>query len=251
MKYLFLIVVLYFFSACNAQDSTIKVLNEKDLELTNIYQEYYKDRLGFGHEKDSLLSQFTKKLETALSDKRFIGFSFDSLTKSKQVSVVSSKDAKLKLFSWDTFNMGTWHIYNSMYQFLNNDKIYTGLLTKNNKSGEIIDFTDSYHFKIYDFDTNTYLVKSYGTHGGGLDFYTFRLLSFRDNKLVDCKACFDGKNYLLFEKNRTEKASPTYDSKSKTIIYPEYTEDEETGVLKPTGNTITLEYKAGMFLKIK
>jgi len=249
MKKLFFISLVCVFSGCHGQPSDKEAFHKEDIALTSMYNEYYKDRKEFGHQKDSLLPVFVKQLEKTISDTRFLSFSFDSLTRSKQVSVVVSKDTKLKLVSWDTFNMGTWHIYGSMYRYIEDTKIYTGLLTKKDTSGEIIDFTDSFHFEIYDIDTNTYLIKSYGTHGSGRDFYTMRLLSFVKDEIKECNKCFDQKDYLLFEKNRADKVSPEYDQKNKTIQYPEYKEDAETGFLRKTGKTIKLYYNDGFFIK--
>ncbi|MEL0650802.1 hypothetical protein V6246_05165 [Algibacter sp. TI.3.09] len=219
-----------------------------DLELHQIYQEYYKDRKDFGHEKDSLLPLFETKLKDALGKKEYYGRAFDSLTKSKQVTVLTSKDKKLQIYSWDTFNMGSWKQYNSMYQYENNNQLYTGFLSeKDLNTGNYINFSDGYHFEIIDIDTNFYLVKGYGTHGHGHEFYTMRLLSFREGKLQDCISCFNGEDRLVLYKSRSQKDKLTYDLEKKEISFLEHKEDEDMGVMRPTGKKIVLSFNNGQF----
>jgi len=99
-------------------------------------------------------------------------------------------------------------------------------------------------------EDNSYLIKGYGTHGDGQDFYIFRKLSFENNMIKDCSGCFNGKDQLLFIKPRTDKTSSMYQSSSKTITLPEYKENEDTGFLQKAGSTSTLQFKNGNFIKI-
>ena len=244
-------MLLFFVISCKSQDEINSIkFNKVDLELNDIYQEYYNDRVDFGHEKDSLLPLFESKLKATLSKNEFYGMAFSALTETKQVNTVTSKDEKLHIYSWDTFNMGSWKIYNSMYQYKNDNELYTGFLSEKDASGNnFINFSDGFHFEIYDVDKNIYLVKGNGTHGRGQEFYTMRLLEFRNGKLQDCKACFDGEDRLVFHKPRREEGTINYNPETKEISYLEYIEVEGAGGIRPTGRTITIVYKDGKFIK--
>lgn len=246
-----IIGISFLITGCHAQNNTSNAIAFKkiDLELHQIYQEYYKNRKDYGHEKDSLLPIFEKKLQTTLSKKEFFGMSFDSLTKSKQVTALTSNDKKLYIYSWDRFNMGTWKQYNSIYQYKNDNQLYTGFLSeKDVTKGNYINFSDGFHFKIYDIDTNFYLVKGFGTHGHGHEFFTMRLLSFKNGKLQDCKHCFNGEDRLVLYKPKGRKDTIDYTPETKEIRYLEYKENDDTGFMKPTGKMITLSYKEGKFI---
>lgn len=245
------IIIVFLIIGCQAQNKAthIEAFKTTDAELHRIYQEYYKNRLEYGHEKDSLLPIFEHKLQETLGKKEFYGMSFKALTKSKQVSVITSKDNKLRIYSWNTYNMGAWKVYNSMYQYNNNGKLYTGILSQKGENGDAINFSDGYHFKIYDIDANTYLVKGSGTHGQGHEFYTMRLMHFETDALQDCNACFNGENQLVLIKPIGVKNTIEYSPETKEISYLHYLEDADTGFMKPTGKTITLIYSKGRFIK--
>lgn len=255
MRYFTIYIIISFLAiGCYSQSNnpTSVAFKKVDLELNQVYQEYYKDRQNFGHEKDSLLPVFENKLKETLSKKEFYGMSFDSLTKTKQVSVIVSEDQKLRIYSWDTFNMGTWKQYNSIYQYKNNGQIYTEFLSeKENSTGNYINFTDGFHYKIYDIDANTYLIEGYGTHGHGQEFYTLLLMEMATTEFKERKESFNGKDKLIVHKPRgnSQKKAIAYNPNTKEIKYLEHLEDKDTGFIKPTDKTITLIYTKGRFMK--
>ncbi len=167
------------------------------------------------------------------------------------LKVLKSKDKKLKLFSWDEYNGGTWHIYNSVYQYTGVDKMLAGSLVLDDidSSQKPFLYTDIDYFKLYQPNNDHYLALGYGTHGQGHEFYTMRLLSLIDGVLQDCNDCFDGEDRLVLYKARSTKGIIEYDATSKTIKYPEQIEDQNLNVMKPSGDITILHYKQGVFYK--
>jgi hypothetical protein len=221
---------------------------KKDLELANIYDKFDKNRHDYGESaRDTILNRFKTTLLKTLSNKEFANFPFDSL--SKNIKIVTSKDKKLKIFSWDELSGGTRHNYNSAYQYNDKKKSYSGLLTSETGLNGNLFFDDIIHLKIFQLPETKYLVVGYGTHGAGREFYTFRLLSFIDNKIVDCTKCFDKKDRFVFIIPRGDKA-PIYDEKSKIILFSEYKEDEETGFLHKTGEVSKMKLIKNSFIKL-
>ncbi len=242
---------------CQSQNGDASALVEKDMQLVNIYKKYNENRHDYGSQKgearDTILNRFKETLIKTLSSEKAASYPFDSL--SKTIKAIASKDKRLRVFSWDELNGGTRHIYNSAFQYDSGDKTYSGILSLNDNSDEgISHYTDVIHFEIEDVDKDLYLVKGYGTHGGGKDFYVYRLLSFKNGEVTDCSDCFDGEDRLVFVKSRGNKVSPKYNKDTKEITYPEMKpslhEGEETGFEKPTGKILKLKYKEGTFIKL-
>ncbi|MDY8138336.1 hypothetical protein [Aquimarina sp. 2201CG5-10] len=238
--------------SCNAQ---AKLPDEnfqetQDDNLVKIYQKFKENQHDYGENaRDTILNRFRSSLLRTLKDPKFSNYTFDNLK--KEMLIKSSKDNKLMVVSWDELNGGTWKIFNSAYRYQKGNKIYVDYLAKEIKTDGKIDFTDVNYYKIYKIKEDNYLVLGYGTHGHGHEFYTMRLMKFKENSLQDCKNCFDKKDQLVLYKTRGGDDSITYDPDQLKIQYPEYVEDKETGFMKSTGNTITLIYKDNGFAKVK
>jgi len=244
------IVTSFFIIGCHSQNNGPKTLDisQKDIALKTLYDRFLENKHNYDV-RDTILNSFHSQLLTVLSDESSHNYSFDQLSKS--IKVLTSKDKKLKLFSWDEFNGGTWHIYNSYYQYVEEDKVIAGSLVIDDieRSQKPFYYTDIDYFKLYQPDNDHYLALGYGTHGQGHEFYTMRLLSLVNGSLQDCKACFNGEDRLVLYKSRGTKGIIEYDTTSKTIKYPEQIEDKNISVMKPTGNTIILNYQEGVFVE--
>lgn len=240
--------------SCISQEINASIKEEaqlkKDVQLANIYEKFYQNRhdysANFGESRDTILNRFKKTLLKTLENIESFNYPFDSLQ--KDVKIIKSDDNKLRLFSWDELNGGTWHIYKAAYQFIEEGKVYSGFLPVDNEM-----YLEAVHYKIVSKIEDFYLVKAYGTHGAGNDHYVYRLLSFKDKKLIDCVKCFDGNNIFIFEKMRGYDAEPSFNIKTNTISYPELQpnikDGEETGFTEPSGKILKLEYIDGTFVK--
>ncbi len=232
-----------------------------DTHLTSIYKKFKDNRHDYGGKygeaRDSILIRFQNTLAETLTKESFWNVKYDSL--SEHMKIITSKDDKLKIFSWDEFNGGTWHIYNSMYQYKVNNELAVGFLTTKTEDHYITDNTEVYHYQIYSIDNDKYLAKAYGTHGSGKEFYMFRLLSFRDGVLKDCDGCFNGDNKFMYEISRGhDELIPQYNPDTMEISYHELVEnyidgdlDSPSGFMDSTGKILKLRYKNGVFIPLE
>ncbi|MBD0776402.1 hypothetical protein HPE56_01245 [Maribacter sp. ANRC-HE7] len=231
-----------------------------DNHLTSIYKKFKDNKHDYGgtygEARDSILIRFQNTLAETLKNESLINVKYDSL--SKFVRIISSEDDKLRIFSWNEFSGGTWHIYNSMYQYKINNELAVGFLTTT-ENHNIIDNTEVYHYQIHRIDNDKYLVKGYGTHGSGKEFYVFRLLSFSDGVLKDCNGCFHGDDKFMYEITRGhDELIPQYNPETKEISYHGLVEtyidgdlDSPSGFMKSTGKILKLTYENGAFIPME
>ena len=62
-------------------------------------------------------------------------YSFDSLKKEK-IDVVSSEDQDFRIYSWDTWQGGTMHDFENVFQYRNGDKIFSNGYRDTSRYGE-------------------------------------------------------------------------------------------------------------------
>jgi len=229
-----------------------------DRELASIYKKFEENKhdygSSYGEARDTILIRFQNKLAKTLENKAFENIKYDSL--SSCIKIITSKDDNLKIFSWDEFNGGTRHIYNSMYQFKAKNNLVTGFLAIKTNSQEQANNTDISHYKIDKIEDTKYLVKGYGTYGGGKEFYVYRLLSFDGDTLKDCSGCFNGEDRFFYEIGRgMDNLIPKYNTTTKEILYYELTEafvqgetNAPSGFMKSTGKILKLKYNDGVFI---
>ncbi|UII28984.1 hypothetical protein LVD15_11310 [Fulvivirga maritima] len=218
-----------------------------DSLLLNIYNRYYEQRHNYATDqsegRDSIIQRFENELKTYLSQPKYAQLDFKALNSNPNIHIFTSDDQKLKIFSWDLLNAGSNHTYNNMFVWVKESEAITGSIKNNdNTSG-------SMYLKAYQLPDNSYLSLAYGTNGGGTDYYTLQKLSWKNQHLYNCEACFDGEDKLTYTKPRSSESYPIYNATSKTISFPEYKKEEETGFLKPTGDTTILKYANGRFTK--
>ncbi len=234
------------------------IFNEVDSTLTSIYKKYRENIYDYGSSlneaRDSILNRFTKTLKSVLNDKQYNSVSYDSL--GKYIQIRTSKDDKLKTFSWDELNVGSRKQYNSIYQYKDDGKITVDFLSLKDETGHRISITEILHYKIYKVDDYSYLLKGYGSYGGGREFYVFRLLTYVNGKLQDCLGCFNGSDRFFYEIARgRDNLIPEYNKINKEISYYELEEsyvdgdiNEPSGFMRSTGKILKLKYKNGMFI---
>jgi len=245
-----LLVGVCFATFCNVAQADDAKLKAKDAELAGIYNQFKENRYDYGDTKDDgrdvFLNQFIDTLLQTLSDKQYASIAFDEL--GEVITIASSQDNKLTLFSWDEFNGGTWHVYRAAFQYRSGANTLAGLLPVDEAQ-----YAQAIHYKIVDNIDGAYLVKAYGTHGSGQDYYLYRLLSVKNNVVSDCSQCFDSNDMFIFEKMRALEAIPSYDPATQTLSYPQLKpvlkDGEETGFTEPTGIALTLQYSNGNFVK--
>lgn len=228
----------------NAQKSSKNV----DRKLVKTYDKYVENQYDY-QGRDTILNRFKIELKSALQNENLKNYFFSEWDEKR--AIVVSKDSALTIISWDWENNGTFHRYESMYRFVNEDRIFTGFLFEDQTG--INEAKAAIYFEINQLPDSSYLIKGWGTHGGGKEFFILRKLIFKNDMLKDCEACFEGNDYLFFEKSRGKDLEPKYNEETKTITYPEQVphllDGEETGFSVPTGKMIKLKFENGNFVR--
>ena len=242
-------VLLLFSPACKIRATEGEKDKESiEKELVRLYDQFRAKSYGFDDVSDSLRITFMENLLQTLQNNAFVHYPFDSL--GTRITLTTSTDKKLRVFSWDNISGGTWHDYVALYQYADQGKVVTGKLHTGMETGTG-DYTDAWYHKIYTIDSTSpkYLVLGYGTHGGGHHFYIARLLEYKQGQLTDVEKAFGDKTYLSVIMPRHIKEEPIFNSEKKEIQFPEFVIDEETGFYQRSGKEMTLKYTAGKFVK--
>ena len=196
---------------------------------------------------DSLAPSFLRLISEQLTNPITFNNSFDSL--SKYLNIKTSADRKIKFYSWDDINGGTWHNINCLAQFKadNGNIIVQQLNTENIDS---VDYTDSGIYDVFEIFINAtkyYLTFASGTHGSGHQHKIVQVFSIVSDKLIKCKSCFADNKDLIIEYPRSDKANLVFNEKTSEISYSEFELDDDIGFYKPTGQVITLKLNKGKF----
>lgn len=239
-----LLSLLHF--CCSAQKLGVNTENK----FSKTYQKYVDNQYDY-EGRDTILKRFKIELESTLKNPQLNNYYFPEWDNEQKVAV--SKDSLLTILSWDLRNNGTFHTYESMYRLVREDSIYSGFLFEKEKGME--EKKSAVYFEANKLPDNSYLIKGWGTHGGGKDFFIYRKLNYKDGSLSDCKGCFEGKDYLFYEKSRGYDLAINYNEENRSIQYPELVTDlidgEESQFSRPTGKIIELIFKDGIFVKSK
>jgi hypothetical protein len=104
-------------------------LDSADKELEKIYSKifpfYYGDNDSLNYYSDLFTKKLTDLIKTNPSS---IDYKFKSLTDSNSCRIVTTKDGMFRIYSWDTWQGGTMHLYKNLYQFKSDGKVFTTVL---------------------------------------------------------------------------------------------------------------------------
>ena len=220
------------------------------MRLVKTYATYVENEYDYKG-RDSILTRFKKEVQGALEKRELADYYFPEWGKENRV--IRSKDGKLTILTWDWENNGSRHIYESMYRYVDDGKITSGYLYDHELSDAQLPSAD--YYEIHQLDDISYLVQAWGTYGGGKEYFIMRKLNFKNGSLEDCKKCFDGKDFLFYERNRGMKTAIHYDGDTKILSYPRLVPGllggEETGFYEKAGDSIRLVYRNSEFVKFK
>src|SRR4051812_6565296 len=120
-NFITVVFVLCYGITCSSQT---KSFDQSDKELAEIYSRifpfYYsdKDSLDFYSERFS-----DKFIHFIRNNPSTINCKFKILTNSNACHIVTSDDGNFRIYSWDTWQGGTMHIFKNVYQFRSGNKI--------------------------------------------------------------------------------------------------------------------------------
>ncbi len=231
-------LVVYIFIFFIARASSAQTLSCEEMEdlLIKSYSKilYHSDK----NEQDSLLIQNDEFLESLKFYTKYfpetLTYPFRKLKDSTGISIASSPDSLYRIYSWDTWRGGTWHMFENIYQYKGKDKIHSLYM--------ILDLADSLNkypqgslysdiFSLNTHDTTYYLAISHNTYSNKDCKQRIEISYIENGSLIDVKLIKTktgirnslGFNYDFFSVvDRPERPVKliTYNSTTQTINIP-------------------------------
>ena len=225
--------------------------NEDDLRLAKLYKVISGD---YSDSTYGLAKEFKREIKKILENPSSFQIRFDSL--SKFISIVTSIDKKLRVFSWDEMDRGSRHSIVAVAQYLSQRGApELRFITPENddSDGSALMSIISKVELLINRNGRCYLTIGWGTLGGGMQHLNLHVYKIIGRELVDCKTCFPGADQdgYTIQWPRAYKADLKFDSIAKSISYNEYPYIDSIDSFSSKFNRATLEYKNGKYLKRK
>ena len=210
---------------------------------------------------DLLAPAFKTKLKTVLSDKRTHVYPFDRLR--KHITVVTSADKKLRIFSWDEKTGGTAHQMTGIAQFTPPGLIGDVRVADLEYEDENGPIDDVIYYEIHDIQSNShpyYLTFGWGTFGGGTHFKMIRAFEIKDNKLTFTDRIFQYKgkacNEIMLRASRVDTICLRYIAEAQVIEFdelciPESEKSIGQYIARPTGAKVRLKFDGELFKALR
>ncbi|WP_298424026.1 hypothetical protein [uncultured Kordia sp.] len=200
-------------------------------------------------DRSTVAIQFEKTLRKVLSNKESWEYRFPELR--KYINIKTSKDRKIRTFSWDTLTGGSWHALKSLIQFESDNQIHVVSI-----QDEPIDeeeegndmFADAVILGIYPF-AKGYLFEGYGTYGSGHHHKILTYFELINEKLVRKTIFENNETIYVFKIPRRYDFDLQVDVKTGTITHGEFVMDNDSGFFKPTGKKVLLTFDGKKFVK--
>ena len=206
---------------------------------------------------ESLAPAFKEKLKAVLSDKRTHAFPFDRIR--KHITVVTSADRKLRVFSWDEKTGGTAHQMTGIAQFTTpgqSGDIRVADLENEDENGPV---DDVIYYEIHDIQAGPhvyYLTFGWGTFGGGAHFKIIRAFRITDHGLTFRDSIFKYKgkicSEIILRASRMDPICLQYSAERQTIEFdelriPESYKSVGLNIARPTGAKVRLKFDGRSF----
>lgn len=225
---------------CSAQTTSIKELEQNVVDIYSnlIDNKVYRD-------KDSLIRELNSQLPILITHKESCNFRFDSL--GKYIYITSSKDKRIRIFSWDEFSGGTYHFFTN----------YLQLKTRDN-SCKIIPFDQSEESPEVSYTSIKTLIqnnKPYyfffgsGTYGGGEKHEVLRIFEIKNDTITECTQCYPSNKFILVRSNRGQRIEINLDIERAELSYNQFEINPEYGVYSNKFNKITFKFINGKLIR--
>lgn len=227
--YSLILFVIALPAMAEANTSSIAAIRLRESELVKVYRSLSSNILSDSH--DSLAHLFRKNFGELLQEEISSAYPFDSLR--RYVSICKSKDGKLRTFSWDELEGGTWHNMTAYAQY----RTASGKLAVKRLDSDMDDETETGAFsdvRIYTIHelavngTTTYLLLGSGTHGAGMHHAMARVFQINSELLELQKNTFGKIPELVTEIPRSFPPDMRYDDKTGVLSFNTYSFGDET-----------------------
>ncbi len=247
-----LLVLVTLFVAMTGGYAQFKNFAAQEDELVYIYDKIMADPMGDFDTIQHYSSVFGEKLKGLVkSDTATLHYPFKRLNDSFYCYVNTSADGNLKIYSWDTWTGGTMHVFDQVFQFRANGKVFTkGPPYEQGDAGSFCSqiYTVPINGKTY------YLVVSNGIYSTRDVAQSVTIYSIEGNHLADTAKLFKTKTKRLSSINvsydffsvmdRPERPAAliTYDEALKILYIPVVNDDAAV-----TEKNILYQLKNGVF----
>lgn len=244
MKY---IVVLMLWIVGNLQGQTNFELIEQ--EILESYKILKVAHLEQNPERQRIFSaKFKNQLMFALLQEGSYYHPF--LYLQQYIKIVESPDKRIRVFSWDGFNLNSWRSACSIVQFrgVQNESYFQILSDGRQVPRDYKDvFIENIQQLVHPSGTVYYLFLGKGSHGKGEEHATIRIFYWGHNELLECQDCFEGNlPYWTMRGSTQYPVDVQYDARRKKIFYYKPTYNSKTGI-REKGLHYQLYWKDGFF----
>lgn len=159
----------------------------------------------------------------------------------------TSQDNKLRIFSWDNLEGGSYHTYENFIQF-NNNKNHCEIIQLDTLESD----PEVGYYKIFQISDNEniyYLLFGHGTYGGGQHHKIIKILTIKNQKIVECFDFYPNSDRLLIFSNRAQEIGLKYNEQKKEIIFKQYKFDDDIGFYTNDFDLIKYELKNNKLIK--
>lgn len=166
------------------------------------------------------------------------------------IKIVESPDKRIRVFSWDVFDLGRSRNACSLVQYrgVRNESYFHMLSDKNESNGKDKNvFIKAIHRLNNPSEIPYYLLIGKGSDAKGQEHTTLRIFYFGHNQLLECTDCFEGNlAYWTMQGSTQFPVELQYDSRRKKLYYYQPTYNPKTGQ-REKGLHYQIYWKEGVF----
>lgn len=158
-----------------------------------------------------------------------------------------SQDNKIRIFSWDNLDGGSYHTYTNFVQ-INTD----------NDQCEVVPFDTSElnaevgYYRINQIDQGGktfYLLFGHGTYGGGKHHKIAKIFYIENGVFTECFDCYPETRNLLIYSNRGQEIGLQFDKKQKKLTYKQFMFNDDMGFFTDDFVEVTYKFQNNKLIK--
>jgi hypothetical protein len=240
-----LLILLGFAMAAHGQADA---LQKRDASITAAYKTFLASSSEDRYDKTG--PEFLTQMKAALLDPVTFGGTLDSLK--TYITIQTSPDQKVKFYSWDALDGGTWHNFHCFAQFQGADGKVHYLQIDTGDEDRDGAYTDSEIIEVLEIQVQGqtfYLTRAWGTHGSGMQHQFIQVYRFIDGSLVHCESCMGEDGGFAIEYPRSSKLDFVFDPMKNQISYQILGKQNAQGQVTSRGDKTTFILSPHIWLR--
>lgn len=224
------------------------------LETQAIYQQKIRSKNIFSDQRETVFAAFDSTIQQIFAHPDVCDYPFDSLR--QFISVVSSDDGKLRIFSWDNLGGGTYHTYTTYLEYHSEDGACKAweIDIEPKRYVDTIPIPVEVGFyrvaEVREGEKQYYLLFGAGTYGGGKKHAAIKVYTEENGMLVPCTSCYEGKSPLVIHSNRGQDCELMYDDKTRELSFKAFEFDDDIGFFTSTFEWVKYRFVDGKLRKV-